>query len=387
VHSFELQVLGETGVLGGVFAFGGILVAAGRILWPRSAAGWRMVQRSRARRRERPVTGGESVVSDPGMDNSPHDLPGGSSSRYGWHMALLAACAYWLVHASIDWPWRMSGVTLPILLLLAAGLGSLDTSANPLRLRPWRSRRIAQTGVAGLSRSSWLRSSVFRGSLLTLSLLVFVFACFPFISSLYQDSALALADRDPADAAERAVSVHWLVPGDPGPFETQAYIYSAAAERALVSDSPDRAGAVLDALALRLGSCERAMNLEPVDWSSHRAAGVAALDLYLARGYVEGWSLTSVPDVVAASPTGAHDWSGLSALRQYDPGDARDSPAQSDKARAEAERYRGLSREELARMALTYLSAAKQLNPLAKQTDMDLQVLAEVAPATAAGER
>ena len=37
-HSIELQVLGETGVIGGLFAFGGMLLAMGGILWPRCAS-------------------------------------------------------------------------------------------------------------------------------------------------------------------------------------------------------------------------------------------------------------------------------------------------------------------------------------------------------------
>ncbi len=43
-HSLELQVLGETGIVGGVFAYGGMLLGLGGLLWPRCAAGWREAQ-------------------------------------------------------------------------------------------------------------------------------------------------------------------------------------------------------------------------------------------------------------------------------------------------------------------------------------------------------
>jgi hypothetical protein len=218
-----------------------------------------------------------------------------------------------------------------------------------------------------------------------LSLLVFVFTCFPYVSSLYQNSALALADRDAARAAQRAVKAHWLTPGDPRPFQTQAHIYLGAAEEARASNSPERGQAVLDALALRLASCEQAVSREPADWSIHRAAGIAALDLYLATGYVEGWIPAFDPDAIIGSPAGVRDWSDLSTLPRIAPSSARDWPAWSEETGADVRYYRDLTPERLAQMVLRFLNAAKDRNPLASRIDLDLDVLAVVAPGTVGG--
>ncbi len=49
-HSWELQVLSETGIVGGVFAFGGILLMIVGLLWPRCAAGWKGARQTWLRR-------------------------------------------------------------------------------------------------------------------------------------------------------------------------------------------------------------------------------------------------------------------------------------------------------------------------------------------------
>ena len=380
-HSYELQVLGETGGLGGVFAFGGILLATGVILWPRCVAGLRTGRRSWAQRK-----GHRADAHGPAASDASPGIPRYvSSSRYGWQMALLTGCAYWLAHASVDWLWRMAGITVPVLLLLAAGLASSEAHPKALRPRRWRRTKPAAAGSNGSSKTSGYQSAVFRGPLLTLSLLVFVFTCFPYVSSLYQNSALALADRDAATAARRAVKAHWLTPGDPRPFQAQAHIYLRTAEEALLSNNPERGQVVLDALALRLGSCEQALEREPADWSIHRAAGIAALDLYLATGYVEGWIPAFDPEAIIGSPAGVRDWSDLSTLQPIAPGAAGDWPPWSEETRVDVRYYRDLSPEELAHLALRFLHAAKDRNPLAGRIDLDLDVLAMVAPPTIGG--
>ena len=82
------------------------------------------------------------------------------------------------------------------------------------------------------------------------------------------------------------------------------------------------------------------------------------------------------------SPAGVRDWSDLSALQPTAPGGAGDSPAWSEETRADARYYRDLSPERLAQMALRFLHAAKDRNPLAGRIDLDLNVLAVVAPDT-----
>jgi hypothetical protein len=380
-HSLELQILGETGILGGVFAFGSILLAAGGILWPRLSVGWRATRKAWSQRRERRLPTESSTTSAPD-DQTPGDP---LSLSYGWQMALLAGCAYWLVQARVDWLWQMAGVTLPAFLMLAA---ALTAPSRRLALSWSRSRCRIEVGKTLPDRRPTVHRlwpSVFRASLLTLSLLVFVFTCFPYISSMFQDSALTLADQDAPRAVRRAVAVHWLTPGDPKPLETQTYIYAKTAEQALTTNSVYRAEAVLDALALRLGSCERAVALEPADWSTHRAAGVAALDLYLAVGYAEGWMPAFGPDVLPVSPAGASDWSALSVLSQPIPGASYDPGIWGERTRAKVQHYRVMTPEELAFVSLRFLQAAKERNPLASQIDLDLQLLHKVAPCTAAG--
>jgi hypothetical protein len=369
-HSFELQVLGETGVVGGVFAFGGVLLAAGGLLWPRCSAGRRGAKDTGLRRRR--STGPPESVRSPA--DQPEPRWGNDSLVYGWEMALFAGCAYWLVHASVDWLWQMAGVTIPAVLLLAAGVAGVDARTGSCKPSFGHQDRAAATRGP--------LSHVFRLLLLVLSLAVLALAGLPYVSLQFQDSARALAEEDVFRAAKRAETAHWLLPGDPEPYETQASIYGMSASDALVSDNLDRGGAVLDSLALRLASCAEAVTLEPADWSVQKAAGVAALELYLARGYVEGWALGFEYDDLSGSPTGADDWSSLAGVRQVAPGAAADSPVQDETTLADVKYYLGRNQGELASVALGYLRAAKDRNPLASQIDLDLRDLALVAPAT-----
>ena len=432
-HSFELQVLGETGVVGGVFAFGGILLAAGGLLWPRCTSGWRGARRARLCRR-RAKGSLEPTGASPRWRGPQW---GDDSLAYGWEMALLAGCAYWLIHASVDWLWQMAGVTIPAVLLLAAGVASMDARAE--LLWPRLNRRLRLTARATTSaptrpegaegaeepmpldkppefegfmvtahradryagrigrrrrraakrrrsfesaRPPGSLSHAFRLLMVALSLVVIVFAGLPYLSLQYQKSAQALADQDAFRATKRTETARWLLLGDPGPYETQASIYRRSATDALASDQPDRAGAVLDALALALGSCREAVALEPADWSVQKAAGVAALDLLLASGCVEGWASGFTYDDLSGSPTGPGDWSGLTGLQQVAPGMAADSLARDEASFAEVEYYRSMSRDELAQVALGFLRAAKERNPLASQIDLDLQDLATIMAAT-----
>lgn len=426
-HSFELQVLGETGVVGGVFAFGGILLAAGGLLWPRCASGWRGVRTRWLRKRNRTYST-ESAGTSTRWGDDP--------LIYGWELALLAGCAYWLIHASVDWLWQMAGVSIPAVLLLAAGVAGVDARAGILRPRVSKSSRAMRpqtttspqrwdeasvtAGLVSLDapadyesflvtehradryagrigrrqrraakrRRSFERaqppgplSHVFRLLLVALSLVVIVFAGLPYVSLQYQNSARALADQDAFRAAKRAEAARWLSFGDPEPYETQASIYRMLAAETLVHDDPDRAGAVLDALALAFGSCEKAVALEPADWSLQKAAGVAAIDLLLATGYVEGWTAGLTDDDLSGSPTGARDWSGLAGLQQAAPGVATGSVARDETTLAEVKYYRSLSRDRLVEIALGFLRAADERNPLASQIDLDMQDLTVIARA------
>ena len=430
-HSFELQVLGETGLVGGFFAFGGILLALGGLLWPRCTAGWRGARETWLRRRRQAdastPTGASVRCCNPRWGSSP--------VVYGWEMALLAGAAYWLIHASVDWLWQMPGVTIPAVLFVAAGVAGVDARAGVLwpRVNRWlrfgapatppeplqtevgeiavepvgagdasqadgllmttrrsdqyaakarrRERRAARRErSAARIQPPGLLSHVFRALLVTLSLVVIVVAGLPYLSLLYQDSAMALARTDGVRAVDRAGAARWFQLTDPGPYLTQAGIYSSAASAAAASDAGDRAGAVLDNLALSIDRLEAAIALEPADWSLHYRAGVAALNLLLARQYAAG--LDPGLDYETAIPKipGLEDWSALvdSSDTLPEPGLAAGSLAATADTRGVAASYRGLAKADLAHVALDFLSAARERNPLASQTAEATEIVREI---------
>ena len=427
-HSFELQVLGETGVVGGVFAFGGILLILWGLLWPRCAAGWRGARESWLRRRGA-TSGAQAATAAPASN-----LRWGKDSlAYGWEMALLAGAAYWLLHASIDWLWQMAGVSIPAVLLAAAGVAGIDgrdrvlwprlsrrlrlrvqsappdpqpedldapqepafsagsTEGDGLMMIPPRAAQYADRNrrrrhrARRRSRAKELfhppgpLSQAFRVLMVALSLVVIISTGLPYMSLLYQDSALALADTDPARAVKRAGSALSLMPTDPAPYTTQASIYRRAAVEALATEASDQAGAVLDGLALAIASYEKALALEPADWTLNFHAGVATVDLLLATGYSEDWGFAFMYDDLSVALTGLGDWSELAgAPRVPEPGQAAGSLAQDEPARDSAGRYRSMSREELVGLAQNFLEAAKERNPLAGQIDITLAVLANI---------
>ncbi|MBN1320290.1 MAG: hypothetical protein JXA87_05530, partial [Thermoleophilia bacterium] len=233
-----------------------------------------------------------------------------------------------------------------------------------------------------LFRPPGILSHFFRLFLVAVSLIVIIFAGLPYISMLYQDSAKALARKDAYRAAERAEAAAWLLPTDPGPYSTQASIYGGAALQALESDDPGRAGATLDNLALAIGSLEDAIALEPADWTLRFQAGVTTLDLILARGYAEGQAFSFDYTDLSPEVTGLRDWSALAAVEGQlpAPGTAAASLAGDEDRLAVATRYRDLTTDQLAAIALDFLGAADERNPLADQVDAILQRLAMLSP-------
>jgi len=425
-HSLELQVLGDTGIVGGVLAFGGMLLALGGILWPRSVAGWRRARETWLRtRRKKDPPGANPRICNPRWGNNP--------AVYGWEMAIFVGVSYWLVHASVDWLWQMAGVSIPFLLLLAAGVAGVDARADVMwpRLHRWLSlrRKSPETTISGVSAAPrgkdehWeesqltsqpptpdsetepllalarrseqhaskherarrrearkrqraarfqppgLLSSTYRLLLAALSVVVLISAGLPYLSEKYQESALALAKTSGAAAAARAETALWFQPGDPGPYVTQAHIYDSAAAAAAASISPDRTGATLDNIALTMGSLEKAIANEPADWSLHYRAGVASLNLLLATHYATGAG--TLPDYAAyiAAVPGLRTWSGLSNTGRSpaEPGTAPGSLATTPSAVEIVIGYRDLSKEELGDLASGFLQEARSRNPLAQQ--------------------
>ncbi|MCE5254628.1 MAG: O-antigen ligase family protein, partial [Actinomycetia bacterium] len=315
-HSIQLQVLAETGLVGGVFFFGGVLLTLGGVLWPRCTAGRRGARATWLRRHKNPAASMSSEASPRRCNPRWGDDP----RIYGWEMALLASAGYWFIHAGVDWLWQIPAVTIPVLLFVAAAVSSVDARAGVLWPRLGRWLRIGPStppaGTTGpatpdqvdpaaaspdalatvedggaddlpatprepgrhtaradrhLRRAERRRqaaerlqppgvlSAVFRVSLVILSLLVLVAAGLPYVSLQLQKSAKALAYSDGVRAVERAGIAHWFQPADPSPYLTQATIYENAALAAASSDSADRAAAVLDDLALSLDRLKEAI--------------------------------------------------------------------------------------------------------------------------------
>jgi len=427
VHSLELQVLSETGTVGGVFAFGGMMLALGGIMWPRCTAGWRHARETWLRRRRSAmITGADPRFCNPRWGSEP--------AAYGWETALFVGIAYWIVHSSVDWQWQMAGVTIPMLLMLAAGVAGVDAQVDVIwpRWNRWLRIRSSQAepapgaidvglgnpGVVGADfdptpketaddflpvrraekhfskqsrrhrraerrRSNVLRleppgilSHVFRFLLLALSLIVIVSAGLPYLSLQIQDSALGIAKTDGVRAAARAEDALWLQPADPAPFIAQAGIYSAAASKAAASGASDRAGAVLDNLALSISSYQKAIANEPADWALRYRAGVETLNLLLASVYAGGGTTALDPEASLPLLPGLKDWSALSGSGAGlpGPGEATGSLAKTEATRQIAEEYRRQSSEELRQRAVDFLQAAQDRNPLAEEVKEAMRI-------------
>ncbi len=159
------------------------------------------------------------------------------------------------------------------------------------------------------------------------------------------------------------------MPGDPRPYLTQAGIYSRAAYTAAASETDDRAGAVLDDLALSIDRLEAAIAREPADWSIRYRAGVATLNLLLAGQYAAG--LEPELDYATLIPTvpGLEDWSALVSvsLPLPPPGATAGSLVANATSLATATKARDLSRDMISEIAAEFLRAAHERNPLAPQ--------------------
>jgi hypothetical protein len=132
--SVVLQVLSDTGIVGAVLGFGAMLVAVAGMLWPRLMVGLGRLRQS---------------WRGDGRDPTPSRW-GADPMAYGWQMALFVGAAYWFVHANMEWLWPMPGVTIPALLMLAAGVAATDAQAGTMW--PRLSRWVTRTAPAGSAR-------------------------------------------------------------------------------------------------------------------------------------------------------------------------------------------------------------------------------------------
>jgi hypothetical protein len=431
-HSWELQILSETGVVGAVFGFGGVLLVLGGLLWPRCAASWRSARETWLRRRRQ-----DAAEADP-TSSGRTSRWGNDPRAYGWEMALLVGVLYFIIHGSLEWLWQIAGVTLAALLLVAAGLSEVDARVGVIwpRLRAWTSlgrsaesgpqtapapeaqvdppspaddarsdaqttfltedRRTAHYAARRRRRARRERrrrrltealippgplSHSFRILLGVLSLLVLVGGGLPYLSLNLQDAALGSTSSNPAGAVARADLAARLDPTDAGPFQVRAYVYRRAAQAAAASTDADRTGAVLDNLALALADQEEGIQREPADWNQRQNAGVATLNLLLATDAISGRTVAR-PD---SAIYGLEDWSALAPAAGSPsgtlaaPGQAAGSLATTTEKVDTAARYRALSREELLARADTYLGDADARYPFSRQVDAALSFLGSLA--------
>jgi hypothetical protein len=165
---------------------------------------------------------------------------------------------------------------------------------------------------------------------------------------------------------------------------TQAGIYKRAAAAAAASEASDRAGAVLDNLALSLDRFEQAVAREPADWTLHYRAGIATLNLLLAKDYAVGVGPELDYGVLIPEILGLQDWSNLAGLDGAlpAPGTVAESLAADETTQEIAAHYRSIPGSQLASLALDFLSAAKERNPLASQVNEAIALVEQIAAIT-----
>ncbi len=143
--SVVLQVMSDTGIVGAVLGFGAILTAVAGMLWPRLVVGFGRLKQS---------------WRDDGRSPPPSRW-GDEPMAYGWQMALFVGASYWFVHANLEWLWPLPGVTIPALLMLAAGVAATDAQAGTMwpRLSRWMARSApagsAVPAAAGAGQQPW----------------------------------------------------------------------------------------------------------------------------------------------------------------------------------------------------------------------------------------
>jgi hypothetical protein len=219
-HSVPLQMLAETGIIGLLLAYGGLLA-----LLAAAIARIRALRQGRER-----------------------DLA----------VALLAAAAAWLVHGFYDWDWNIPAVTAPVLAMLGIVAGRAAPRDEPLpAAAPARTLvRVALTALATVA-----------------AIAAIVSAALPELAITKADDAAALAaSGDPAQlehAAAQAELAARLDPLSPQPLFVAAAIAQARGRllevRADLLDAADRepdnpdAWTRLAALAMQLADREGAV--------------------------------------------------------------------------------------------------------------------------------
>jgi hypothetical protein len=95
---------------------------------------------------------------------------------WSWEMALVAALAYWAIHASVDWLWQMAAVAIPALLILAAGLAGADAGGSTA------GHDVIEERGGSAGRKAKTATTLFRVSLLSVSLVTIVMSGMPYLA-------------------------------------------------------------------------------------------------------------------------------------------------------------------------------------------------------------
>lgn len=351
-HSIELDQLGETGAVGFALFMAALVAVVGVTGAPRFRSWWALWSRRRP------------LLLDPADAGSPDAVDGAPTcaedvAGQAWTAALMAAMAYWFMHASVDWIWHLPAVTLGALLLLALAL----SASTPVRdARPVQEAGAAPTAERRRSTRASLAPRTFGGTfricLGIISLALLVATVLPYLSFQYERAALARVRTDPGSALEQTSTARALFPVSSEPFALRAYVYRALAQDAVaLRDKGQSGSSVLDALALALAAEERAIAAEEASSVRHYQAGLATLDLLAARN----------PRLVFGAQAAGWTGTGLGSVSSGSPTDANQSLAMilaADDERETAEGILRLGDRELLERAAGHLSAALARNPL-----------------------
>ncbi|MCW2956414.1 MAG: O-antigen polymerase [Thermoleophilia bacterium] len=178
-HSLPLQLLGETGIVGG--ALGGVVLACVLL------AAWRFAR------------------SGPGRDPA-----------FAGAIALLA---YWTTHASLDWLWQLPALTLPACILAGGLVACVSPGQRPVP------RPLAISGAAGVA----------------LGLVALILPVTMADQALRRARDPELQERDPRAALVAARDAQEYDPTWAEPAITEASLQLAAGDRERAADAARRA--------------------------------------------------------------------------------------------------------------------------------------------------
>jgi hypothetical protein len=186
--------------------------------------------------------------------------------------AAVTAALGWFIHSSVDWPWQLTAVSLPAMLLfgVVVAAGSSKTAGGDGDARD--TSRMKRTAAAALAIGA---------------LLVLLSALFPYLAVRATNDAATAAVTDPAKAISITRTAAWEDPLSPEPFVTRAQAYTSAA-KAAAGVAQERARL----LGLAAGAWQEAERRDPGSWP---IVYESALALLRYRDAVQKYTLTLPP--------------------------------------------------------------------------------------------